>query len=363
MRCRPLATDGGEPTWTTRSTAPMSMPSSSDDVATTAGRRPSLSSDSVRVRSTRLIDPWWARASTGAEPSGRAGTAAAVPDCAGTSAACCDPGSGTSSPRRSAHSSFMRAVRRSAPRRELVNTSVERWSATRSTTRSSTCGHTDARRSAETAAPVRSISSSPAGARPPRDAPATAPPSSGPDGPGVTASRSARSGTGTTTSMSHSLVAGGCTTTTSLPPSAGVRCPPRNVATSSTGRTVADRPIRCAGRSSSASSRSRLTARCAPRLDPATAWTSSTMTVSTPARPARACDVRTRNSDSGVVMRTSGGRVANDRRSEAGVSPVRIPTSTSVTDNPSRAAAWRIPASGERRLRCTSAASALSGET
>ena len=41
---------------------------------------------------------------------------------------------------------------------------------------------------------------------------------------------------------------------------------PRNVATSSTGRTVADSPMRCAGRSSSASSRSSETARCAPRL-------------------------------------------------------------------------------------------------
>ena len=35
-RCRPLATDGGASIWTTRSIAPMSMPSSSDEVATSA---------------------------------------------------------------------------------------------------------------------------------------------------------------------------------------------------------------------------------------------------------------------------------------------------------------------------------------
>ncbi len=46
-----------------------------------------------------------------------------------------------------------------------------------------------------------------------------------------------------------------------------------------------------------------------------------------------------------------------------GVSPVRVPTTTSGTSSPSRTAAWRMPASGERRFRSTSAASALSGET
>ena len=38
MRCRPLATDGGASIWTTRSIAPMSMPSSSDEVATSAAQ-------------------------------------------------------------------------------------------------------------------------------------------------------------------------------------------------------------------------------------------------------------------------------------------------------------------------------------
>ena len=46
-RCSPDATLGGASTCTTRSTAPMSMPSSRLDVATTAGSRPDLSSSST----------------------------------------------------------------------------------------------------------------------------------------------------------------------------------------------------------------------------------------------------------------------------------------------------------------------------
>ncbi len=47
VRCRPLATDGGDSTWMTRSTAPMSMPSSRLEVATTAGRWPAFSASSI----------------------------------------------------------------------------------------------------------------------------------------------------------------------------------------------------------------------------------------------------------------------------------------------------------------------------
>ena len=61
-RCSPLATDGGDSTWMTRSTAPMSMPSSRLDVATTAGSRPALSASSISVRSCRDTEPWCARA-------------------------------------------------------------------------------------------------------------------------------------------------------------------------------------------------------------------------------------------------------------------------------------------------------------
>ena len=49
-RCSPLATLGGDSTWITRSTAPMSMPSSSELVATTQRRRPLLRSSSMIAR-------------------------------------------------------------------------------------------------------------------------------------------------------------------------------------------------------------------------------------------------------------------------------------------------------------------------
>ena len=123
------------------------------------------------------------------------------------------------------------------------------------------------------------------------------------------------SSTGTSTLTSMVFAAGGRTTVTGA-------APPRNRATSSTGRTVADSPIRCAGAGSNASSRSSDSARCAPRLVPATACTSSTITVSTPRSASRADEVSSRNSDSGVVMRMSGGRpgerAALLRRSVAG---------------------------------------------
>ena len=47
MRCSPRATDFGDSTCSTRSTAPMSMPSSSDDVATRHGSSPALSISST----------------------------------------------------------------------------------------------------------------------------------------------------------------------------------------------------------------------------------------------------------------------------------------------------------------------------
>lgn len=167
---------------------------------------------------------------------------------------------------------------------------------------------------------------------------------------------SPRSSTGTTTDRSNSLADGGWTIST-------FRCGERKRATSSTGRTVADRPIRRAGLGSSSSSRSRETARWAPRFVPATACTSSRITVSIPARASRAEEVSIRNSDSGVVIRMSGGLVTMERRSAGGVSPDRIPTRTSGSGSPSRTDSWRIPVSGERRLRSTSTARALSGDT
>lgn len=297
----------------------MSMPSSRLEVATTAGSRPDLSASSICLRSSRETLPWWARAITASAP-------AAAPDWAITSAGGPASAAGTSS----VASSLSRAQSRSALRRELVKTIVERCARISPKTRSSTAGQIEARR----------------GPGPPR--------SSG-GGCSVSSSR-VMSSTGTWTLTSIVLGMAGCTTSTG-------RAPPRNRAQASIGRTVADRPIRWAGRASSASRRSRESIRWAPRLVPATACTSSTMTVSTPRSESRAAEVSSRNNDSGVVMRMSGGVRAKARRSSAGVSPVRIPTVMSGGVTPSRVAACRMPASGARRLRSTSTASALSGLT
>ncbi len=94
----------------------------------------------------------------------------------------------------------------------------------------------------------------------------------------------------------------------------------------------------------SASSRSSVNARCAPRFVDATAWISSTITHLAPRRISRARDVSIRYSDSGVVISTSGGWRSIAARSRWGVSPVRIATVISVP----------IPRSGARRLRSMS---------
>ena len=91
MRWRPRATEVGLSTWMTRSTAPMSMPSSRLLVATRAGRRPAFSSSSISRRCSLAMLPWWARTSS------------------------------------SPASSLRRWARRSARRRLLVNTMVLRW--------------------------------------------------------------------------------------------------------------------------------------------------------------------------------------------------------------------------------------------
>ena len=140
------------------------------------------------------------------------------------------------------------------------------------------------------------------------------------------------------------------------------RPPPMNRAASDAGRTVADNPTRCAGAGVSKSSRSKLSARCAPRFEPAKACTSSRITVSTVDRMLRTFDVSSRKSDSGVVTRISGGCVAIDRRSFGVVSPLRMATRISGGVTPSLRHSSAIPASGALRLRATSTASALSGE-
>ena len=147
-RWSPDATDGGDSTWMTRSTAPMSMPSSSELVATTAGSRPALRSSSMSARCSLLTEPWWARASTAGAPD-------EAPDCAISWAgvrlpACREGGAAARHPApRARLEPFVPDLvepggERSARRRELAKTRVERCDDTRSTIRSSTCGQIEA---------------------------------------------------------------------------------------------------------------------------------------------------------------------------------------------------------------------------
>ncbi len=57
IRCSPAVTDFGDSTCSTRSIAPMSMPSSNDDVATRHGSSPAFSWSSTTSRSSRASDP------------------------------------------------------------------------------------------------------------------------------------------------------------------------------------------------------------------------------------------------------------------------------------------------------------------
>ena len=59
-RCRKLAIERGEPSWQTRSTSPMSMPSSSEAVATSAFSSPCLSRCSASSRCSLARLPWCA---------------------------------------------------------------------------------------------------------------------------------------------------------------------------------------------------------------------------------------------------------------------------------------------------------------
>jgi hypothetical protein len=122
------------------------------------------------------------------------------------------------------------------------------------------------------------------------------------------------------------------------------------------GSAPPDDVTRCDSRSSDS-------ARWAPRLVGASAWISSTMMVSTRRSPSRACDPSNRYSDSGVVIRMSPGSRPWRRRSRAAVSPVRTSTVIGANAAPVRAATCCMPASGTVRLRSTSYASALSGDT
>ena len=241
-----------------------------------------------------------------------------MPDCAIACAGAPTRVASSAPPRAAARPqiSFSRAVSRSASRRELANTIVERCAVTRSTTRSSTCGQIDGRCALPAAEP------DPLVRRP---------------GAGSSAMSVDRHD-----HLDGSIVLadGGCTTVDRRGP------PARNVATSSTGRTVADSPIalrRPVG--SSASSRSRLTREVRAalgaghrvhlvddhRLDAAQRL---------PGGRGQQQEQRLRRGDEHVGRRAS--RTA--ARSSAGVSPVRI------ADRDRRAPAGRAarPPAGSR---------------
>ena len=140
--------------------------------------------------------------------------------------------------------------------------------------------------------------------------------------------------------------------------------PTRNRAISSIGFCVADSPMRTGGFGVSAASRSSDSARWLPRLLPASAWISSTITVRVVDSIARPdSEPSSTYSDSGVVTTMCGGRRRMPARAVCGVSPVR--TSVRIGDVgrcPASRARARMPASGAARLRSMSLDSALSGE-
>ena len=200
-RWRKVAMARGEPTWQTSSTGPMSIPSSSEAVATSARRSPARSRSSTRWRRSLDRLPWWAATCSG--------------------------------PSRSAR----RWARRSDIRRVFTKTRVVRWSGTWSAMRSMTSPNCSVEATAASSVPGSSMerSRSPARGRSRRW-------------------RSDRPG-----------------------PTPGEQ--PGRLLDGALGGRQADplgpgTALRC-------SSRSRVRARCEPRLSRARAWISSTITVST----------------------------------------------------------------------------------
>ncbi len=116
--------------------------------------------------------------------------------------------------------------------------------------------------------------------------------------------------------------------------------------------------------SHSASSRSSVRARCEPRLSRATAWISSTITVSTVRSASRPLALVTRRySDSGVVTTKLGGLRTIDARCELVVSPVRTATLMSGASRPRSRAISAISANGRWRFSAMSTANAFNGDT
>ena len=186
---------------------------------------------------------------------------------------------------------------RSQAPRELTKTSVVRWARTWSRIAFSRCGQIEADTRAGTPEPGRSArpaAMARLSARSERQAcedPARPIPEGWAFWPlpalaGAASARSIRVRRSEIAGMRAMFSTGTATVTSGVarPSSAMIvtGCgPPRNRVASSGGEMVADRPMRCAGRPRRSSRRSRDTARCVPRLEPAKEWISSTMTVST----------------------------------------------------------------------------------
>ena len=130
----------------------------------------------------------------------------------------------------------------------------------------------------------------------------------------------------------------------------GFPAPESRRAVCSIGRCVADRPMRCGRRPSwRCSRRSRVMARCEPRLSRARAWISSTITVATLPSTARLrCAVTMRYRLSGVVTRKVGGVFTMAVRAPAVVSPVRTATVTGGRPGRARAPPRRSRRAGVR---------------
>ena len=102
----------------------------------------------------------------------------------------------------------------------------------------------------------------------------------------------------------------------------------------------------------SACSRSSDSARCAPRLLPATAWISSTITLRVLASISRPdLEVSSMYSDSGVVTTMCGARRRMLARSVCEVSPVRTMARIATSGRLKEASSSRMPLSGASRLR------------
>ena len=118
-------------------------------------------------------------------------------------------------------------------------------------------------------------------------------------------------------------------------------------------------PMSCAGRSNIASSRSSDTRHAHRAWCPPPRAPRATMTVCTPASVSRAAEVGVRNSDSGVVIRMSGGGDQLPGAWRHGADPdadLRRLLAAAFGDAGDAGQQWR-------RLRSTSTASALSGDT